>query len=53
MADALVANPANIVPPHKKSAIPNIDSLEGFPIEGSDDYHTYKKLQGQLEYVLE
>jgi 26S proteasome regulatory subunit T3 len=52
MADVAVENPANIVPPHKKtlpSSIPNIDSLEGFPIEGSDDYQTYKKLQASLE----
>jgi 26S proteasome regulatory subunit T3 len=52
MADAIVDNPANIVPPHKKTlptSIPNVDSLEGFPIDGSDDYQTYKKLQAQLE----
>jgi 26S proteasome regulatory subunit T3 len=52
MAEAIVDNPANIVPPHKKTlqtSIPNIDSIEGFPIEGGDDYQTYKKLQAQLE----
>jgi len=54
MADVMVDNPANILPPHKKtfpSSIPNVDSIEGFPIEGSDDYQTYKKLQAQLEYI--
>jgi 26S proteasome regulatory subunit T3 len=52
MADAMVDSMVNIVPPHKKtfpSSIPNVDSLEGFSIEGSDDYQTYKKLQAQLE----
>jgi 26S proteasome regulatory subunit T3 len=54
MADVLVENPVNILAPHKRplpSAIPNVDSLEGFPTEGADDYQTYKKLQAQLEYV--
>jgi 26S proteasome regulatory subunit T3 len=52
MADAMVENPINILQPHKRtipSSIPNVDSLEGFSIEGSDDYQTYKKLQAQLE----
>jgi hypothetical protein len=52
MAD--VIDPSSIVPPHKKTlptSIPVLDSLEGFPIEGNDDYQTYKKLQAQLEYV--
>ncbi len=55
MADVVVENPVNIVPPHTKtlpSSIPNVDSFEGFPIDGSDDYQTYKKLQAQLEYRL-
>ena len=49
----MVENPVNILAPHKKlpSSIPNVDSIEGFPTEGSDDYQTYKKLQAQLEYV--
>jgi len=53
MADAIVENPINIVPPHKKAlttSIPNVD-IEGFPIDESDDYQTYKKLQAQLEFV--
>jgi 26S proteasome regulatory subunit T3 len=52
MADVLVENPANVLAPYKRplpSAIPNVDSLEGFPTEGGDDYQTYKKLQAQLE----
>jgi 26S proteasome regulatory subunit T3 len=55
MADAVVDNPANVVPPHKKAnptSIPNIDSLESFSLDGGDDYQTYKKLQAQLEYVV-
>lgn len=54
MGDVLVDSPANIVPPHKKaqaSTIPNIESFEGLPAEGSDEYVTLKKLQRQLEYV--
>ncbi|MBE7179915.1 MAG: hypothetical protein INR71_01700, partial [Terriglobus roseus] len=54
MADAAVENPVNTVAPHKKqlpSSIPNVDSLEGFATEGSDDYSTFKKLQRQLEYI--
>jgi 26S proteasome regulatory subunit T3 len=53
MAEAIVENPINIVPPHKKTlttSIPNVD-IEGFPIDESDDYQTYKKLQAQLEFV--
>ena len=37
MADAVVENPLNTVPPHKKqlpSSIPNFDTLEGFTTEG-------------------
>jgi 26S proteasome regulatory subunit T3 len=54
MADTLVENPLNTVPPHKKpfvSSIPNVESLEGFATEGNDDYSTFKKLQRQLEYI--
>jgi 26S proteasome regulatory subunit T3 len=51
---AMVENPANTVPPHRahlSSAIPTVESLEGFATEGSDDYSTFKKLQRQLEYI--
>lgn len=54
MGDIAVENPANYVLPHKKAApstIPSIDSFEGLPIEGGDDYASLKKLQRQLEYV--
>lgn len=54
MADVAVENPLNTVPPHKKalqSSIPNVESLEGFATEGTDDYSTFKKLQRQLEYI--
>lgn len=54
MADAMVENPANTVPPHKKSslpAIPSIENFEGVSTEASDDYATLKKLQRQLEYI--
>jgi 26S proteasome regulatory subunit T3 len=53
MADAIVENPINIVPPHKKAlatSIPNVD-IEGFPIDETDQYQTFKKLQAQLEFV--
>jgi 26S proteasome regulatory subunit T3 len=56
MADVAVENPANQVPPHKKqlpSSIPNFDTLEGFATEGADDYSTFKKLQRQLECVVD
>lgn len=54
MADVMMENPLNTTPPHKKqlaSSIPNVESLEGFATEGSDDYSTFKKLQRQLEYI--
>jgi 26S proteasome regulatory subunit T3 len=54
MASAMVANPADVVAPHKahlSSSIPTVESLEGFATEGSDDYSTFKKLQRQLEYI--
>lgn len=49
----MVESSTNTVPPHKKqtmhSAIPNIDSLEGLGVDGSDEYSTLKKLQRHLE----
>lgn len=54
MADAMVENPANSVPPHKKSslpAIPSIENFEGVSTEAGDDYAALKKLQRQLEYI--
>ena len=54
MGDIAVESQANHVPPHKKaapSAIPTLDSFEGLPLEGGDDYASLKKLQRQLEYV--
>jgi 26S proteasome regulatory subunit T3 len=54
MADAMVENPANTVPPHKKSslpAIPSIENFEGVSTEAGDDYAALKKLQRQLEYI--
>ena len=53
MGDIAVENPANHLPPHKKSAlstIPAIDSFEGLITDGGDDYASLKKLQRQLEY---
>lgn len=52
MADAMVDNPVNATPPHKKqlpSSIPNIESLEGFGADSDDHYSAFKKLQRQLE----
>lgn len=54
MADVAIDNQIHNIPPHKKaftSSIPNIESLEGFGSEGTDDYSTFKKLQRQLEYI--
>lgn len=54
MADVMVENPASLVLPHRKqmpSSIPNIDSLEGLGMDGSDEYSTMKKLQRHLEYI--
>ena len=55
MADVLVENPINTVPPHKKfptsDAIPDIDSLEGAGANSEDEYSTLKRLQRHLEYV--
>ncbi len=54
MGDVAVENPANIVAPHNKpipSAIPNVESIEGLPTQGGDDYATLKKLQRHLEYI--
>jgi 26S proteasome regulatory subunit T3 len=52
MGDVLVENPTNHVAPHKKvlpSTIPNIETFEGLPPDGGDEYATLKKLQRQLE----
>lgn len=54
MGDIAVENPANVAPPHKKtapSAIPTIDHFEGLPVDGGDEYANLKKLQRQLEYA--
>ncbi|CRK17591.1 hypothetical protein BN1723_011356 [Verticillium longisporum] len=54
MGDVLVENPANHIPPHKRTApstIPSIDNFEGLTAEGGDDYAALKKLQRQLEYI--
>ena len=54
MGDVAVENPANTVPPHNKpspSTIPNVESIEGLPAQGGDDYATLKKLQRHLEYI--
>jgi len=54
MGDVLVENPANHIPPHKKtlpSSIPSIENFEGGSTEGGDEYATLKKLQRQLEYI--
>ncbi|KAG6035995.1 hypothetical protein E4U19_003931 [Claviceps sp. Clav32 group G5] len=54
MGDVAVESQAYHLPLHKKaspSAIPNIDSFEGVPTEGGDDYATMKLLQRQLEYI--
>lgn len=54
MADVLVENPLNTVPPHKKlppsDFIPDIDSLESAGANGEDEYSTLKRLQRHLEY---
>lgn len=52
MGDVAVESQANHVPFYKKTAastIPTIDSFEGLPSEGGDEYATLKKLQRQLE----
>ncbi|KAG5936827.1 hypothetical protein E4U60_002336 [Claviceps pazoutovae] len=54
MGDVAVESQAYHLPLDKKtslSAIPNIDSFEGVPTEGGDDYATMKLLQRQLEYI--
>jgi 26S proteasome regulatory subunit T3 len=54
MGDVLVENPANHVLPQQKalpSTIPNIETFEGLPPDGGDEYATLKKLQRQLEYA--
>jgi 26S proteasome regulatory subunit T3 len=54
MGDVAVENPANILAPHNKalpSAIPNVESIEGLPSQGGDEYATLKKLQRHLEYI--
>lgn len=54
MGDVLVETPASLTQTQKKSApsaIPNIETFEGVPTEGGDDYITLKKLQRQLEYI--
>ena len=54
MGDVAVENPANTVPPHNKpipSTIPNVETIEGLPAQGGDDYATLKKLQRHLEYI--
>jgi 26S proteasome regulatory subunit T3 len=53
MADVLVENPINTIPPHKKllvsDSIPDIDSLEGSGSNSEDEYSTLKRLQRHLE----
>lgn len=53
MADALVENPLNTVPPHKKAvqsdSMPEIDSFEAVGADGQDEYSTLKRLQRHLE----
>jgi len=54
MADVLLENPLNSVPPHKGTplpadSIPNIDSLEGSSKDGGDEYSTLKRYQRHLE----
>ena len=53
MAEVVVENPLNVVPPHKRqspsNSIPNIDSLEGVGNDDSDEYSTLKRLQRHLE----
>lgn len=54
MADVLVDNPANIVAPHNKpipSNIPNVETIDGIPAQGGDEYAVLKKLQRHLEYI--
>lgn len=54
MGDILVENPANSVAPFNKpipSTIPNVESIEGIPAQGGDEYAVLKKLQGHLEYI--
>jgi 26S proteasome regulatory subunit T3 len=54
MGDVAVDSASSNVLPHKKAApstIPTIDSFEGLPTEGGDDYASLKKLQRQLECV--
>ncbi|KAI0424332.1 26S protease regulatory subunit 6B [Xylaria sp. FL1042] len=54
MGDVAVENPANTVAPHNKpipSAIPNVETIEGIPSQGGDEYATLKKLQRHLEYI--
>ena len=54
MGDVLVETPSNHVTPKKAlaSTIPNVETFEGLPLDGGDEYATLKKLQRQLEYVL-
>lgn len=54
MGDVAVESPAGIVAPHNKpisSTIPNIETIEGIPAHGGDEYATLKKLQRHLEYI--
>lgn len=54
MADAMVDNPANLVPPHLKPSsktLTNLDAVDALAGEGTDEYSTYKKLQRELEYI--
>jgi 26S proteasome regulatory subunit T3 len=54
MGDIAVESPSSHLALQKKtlpSTIPNIESFEGLPADGGDDYATLKKLQRQLEYI--
>lgn len=49
MGDVAIENPANILPPHKRQQLPNMD-IEGLGNDENDEYSTLKKLQRHLEY---
>lgn len=54
MGDVLVDVAPNHIATQKKaipSTIPNVESFEGLPPDGGDEYANLKKLQRQLEYV--
>jgi len=55
MGDVLVESAPNHVSIQKKaiaSTIPNVESFEGLPLDGGDEYANLKKLQRQLECVI-